>query len=391
MSTATAPRAPARAVSKPQAEWQPHIWEGIDFLAWVRLLARDRFAVHWSLSYVAFIVTIVSLAHTLLRWLQQALYGRRVARTEITEPPIFIVGHWRTGTTLLHEFLVLDDRHSYPTTYECMEPNHFLLTEKLLTRWLWFLTPAHRPMDNMPAGFDRPQEDEFAMCMLGEASPYARIAFPNRLPARAECLDVDELPPAARASWKRSFRRFLQQVTYRNPKRLVLKSPPHSARIKTLLELFPEARFVHIVRDPHVVFPSTVNLWKSFYRLHGLQKPTFAGLEEYVFNTFTYLYEKLEKGKRLVPAGRFHELHYEDLVRDPVAELRKLYDGLGLDGFEEHLQPRLEEYLETIKGYETNRYQLSPERRAEIERRWGAVIRRYGYAKTEQMIDIGRL
>ena len=82
-------------------------------------------------------------------------------------PPIFILGHWRTGTTLLHEFMIRDERFGYPTTYECMDPNHFLLTEGLFTRWLNFLVPTHRPMDNMKAGFDRPQEDEFALCMLG--------------------------------------------------------------------------------------------------------------------------------------------------------------------------------------------------------------------------------
>jgi hypothetical protein len=362
-----------------QPEWQPHIWEGSDFFAWVRLLARNRFAVHPRLVYVAVIVTFVSMAHTALRWLQQLIYGRKVARTKITEAPLFIVGHWRTGTTLLHEFLILDDRHNYPTTYECMEPNHFLLTEGIFTRWLRFLTPSRRPMDNMAAGFDRPQEDEFALCMLGEASPYSRIAFPNRLPERAEYLDLDMLPAASLASWKRSFHRFLQQITFRNPKRLVLKSPPHSARIKVLLDLFPEARFVHIVRDPYVVFPSTVNLWKSLYRVHGLQRPTFAGLEDYVLNTFVHLYEKLEEGKQIVPAGRFHEVRYEELVRDPVGEMRKLYECLELGGFEQRLRPRLESYLETIKGYETNRYQVSPKQRAEIERRWGEVIRRYGY------------
>jgi hypothetical protein len=142
-----------------------------------------------------------------------------------------------------------------------------------------------------------------------------------------------------------------------------------------------------MVRDPYVVFPSTVNLWKSLYRIHGLQRPTFAGLEEYVFNTYLHLYEKLEEGKRLVPASRFHELCYEDLVRDPVGEMRKLYDHLGLNGFEEHLRPRLERYLETIKGYETNRYQLTPEQRTEIGRRWGAIIRRYGYATGEGYKD----
>jgi hypothetical protein len=360
-------------------EWTPRMWEGCDFFAWLRLLVRNRFAVEGPYVYIAVIVTVVSFFHTLLRLLQTALYGGRVRRTPILEAPLFIVGHWRTGTTLLHELLILDERHTFPTTYECLEPNHFLLTERYLTRFLPFLMPSRRPMDNMAAGWDRPQEDEFALCMLGQPSPYLTIAFPNRLPQDQEALDLDGLAPRARRSWKRAFSRFLQQLTFRRPGRLILKSPTHSCRIRHLLEMFPEARFVHIVRDPYVVFPSTVNLWKALYETHGLQRPTFAGLEEHVVCTFTHLYDKLEEGKRLVDPRRFHELRYEDLVRDPVGEMRTLYERLEMGGFERVL-PRLERYLETMKDYQTNRYRLTPELRAEITRRWGGVIRRYGYA-----------
>jgi len=171
-------------------------------------------------------------------------------------------------------------------------------------------------------------------------------------------------------------------LTFKDPRRLVLKSPPHSFRIKHLLEVFPDARFVHIIRDPNVVFPSTINLWKSLYRKHGLQTPTFSGLEEEVFKSFTRLYEKLEQTIPLIPPGRFHQIRYEDLVRDPIGEMEMLYDRLGLGGFEEY-EPRLKEYLADISGYETNRYELTPARRAEIARRWGPVIRRYGYRDEE--------
>src|SRR5438874_1695167 len=131
--------------------WTPRMWEGCDFLAWIRLLARNRFAVHWSFLHIALIITCVSFFHTLVRFLQQLLYGRSIARTPLRHPPLFIVGHWRTGTTLLHELLTLDARHTFPNTYECLEPNHFLLTEGLITRWLGFLMPRQRPMDNMAA------------------------------------------------------------------------------------------------------------------------------------------------------------------------------------------------------------------------------------------------
>jgi hypothetical protein len=149
-----------------------------------------------------------------------------------------------------------------------------------------------------------------------------------------------------------------------------------------LLELFPRARFIHLVRNPYVVFPSTVNLWKSLYRTHGLQRPTFAGLDEQVYGTFVHLYSRLEEERGLIPGSQYYELRYEDLIRDPVGQMRALYTHLDIDGFEQ-VSPRLREYLATAEGYATNRYDLSCEQKEEITRRWGHVIRRYGYALEE--------
>jgi omega-hydroxy-beta-dihydromenaquinone-9 sulfotransferase len=360
-------------------EWAPRIWQGCDLFAWLRLVLRNSFAVHPRYLYIALIATFISLGNTLLRYLQQTFFGPRVDRTPFPDDPVFIIGHWRTGTTLLHELLILDPRHTYPNYYQCLSPNHFLLTERFAP-WLTFLLPSHRPMDNMPVGWDRPQEDEFALCMLGQPSPYLTIAFPNRPPQDLKALDLDSLPPRARDSWKRTFLTFLRQLTFKDPRRLVLKSPTHTCRIRTLLELFPRARFVHIVRNPYVVFPSTVNLWKALYRTHGLQKPTFAGLHEHVFHTFTHLYERLEQTRHLIPPGQFHEVRYEDLVADPLGQMRLLYHALDLGDFDS-VRPRLEHYLNDDAGYQTNRYpRLDPALQEEITRRWGEVIRRYGYA-----------
>jgi hypothetical protein len=362
------------------------MWQGCDFFAWARLLVRNRFALHWSLVHIAVTDTFVTCCHTILRLVQEALYGKRVRCTVLPEAPIFVIGHWRTGTTLLHELLALDERHGFPNTYECLDPNHFLLTEGLFTRIFRFLMPTRRPMDNMAVGFERPQEDEFALCLLGAPSPYLTIAFPNHPPQYPQYLDLEGIPPRALARWRTIFYRFLQQVTLKNGRRLVLKSPPHTCRIKVLKQMFPGAVFVHIVRDPYIVYPSTINLWKSLYRTHGLQRPTFAGLEEYVFSTYLRLYDKLEEGRCLLDRGHFFELRYEDLVRDPVGQMRTLYGQLNLGGFETYL-PRLEQYLAQTKGYETNRYDLSSETRAEITRRWGAVIRRYGYGEGNGVAD----
>ncbi len=370
---------PGKDVKVPERSWSPRMWLGCDLFGWLRIMARGRFRFHLPHVHIGVVCSLVSTGHSLLKCAQNALYRRRIARTRIEHAPIFIVGHWRTGTTLLHELMILDSRHTCPNTYQCLDPNHFLLTERLFKRWLQFLLPPRRPMDNMQVGWDRPQEDEFAMCMLGQPSPYLDLVFPNGPELMPGSLDLDGLPAWQRREWKRTFVYFLKTLTLKDPRRLVLKSPPHSCRIPTLLELFPDARFVHIMRDPYAVFPSTVKLWKKLAEQHGVQTPHHRNVEEKVLSQFTHLYAKLEEGKKLLAPSRFHELKYEDLVADPVGQMRKLYEVLDLGGFEQ-LKPRLESYLAENSAYERNHFELTDAQRQVISHRWGEVIRRYGYA-----------
>lgn len=372
------PRA-ADVMPKPR-EWSPRLWEGADLFAWLKILLGNRAAVGLPYWYIAGIVGGMSFTHTWLRWLQHGLYGRRIARTSIDHAPLFVIGHWRTGTTLLHELLILDDRHAFPDTFACFMPNHILLSERVFKDHLSFLMPQKRPMDNMAAGWERPQEDEFALCLMGQPSTYADIAFPNRESLFPNALDLSGLTPRQLQDWKRTFLRFIQTLTFRDHRRLVLKSPPHTARIPMLLDLFPDAKFVHIQRDPYVLFPSTVNLWKSLGKKHGLQAPhNDALIEAKVFREFRVIHERYEETKKLIPAGNLVEVRYEELVTDLPGGMKAVYDGLGLGGYDAVL-PRVQGYAARNKNYETNKYPMTPELRARVNERWGDLIEKLGYA-----------
>jgi omega-hydroxy-beta-dihydromenaquinone-9 sulfotransferase len=364
----------------PYPFWVARFWHGMPLGPWLRLLATNGFRVSPSRWPMACTISMATVFNSLARPLQELFFRKYIHRVQIKDAPIFIVGHWRSGTTLLHELMVLDARYTFPTTYQCLVPNHFLVSQWFITK-LKFLLPKKRPMDNMVAGWDRPQEDEFALCNMGLPSPYLTMAFPNEPPQCPRYLTMEGLSSDELARWKDGLQWFLKHVTLRNPKRILLKSPPHTGRIKTLLEVFPDAQFIHIVRDPYAVFGSTVKLWKTLYKFQALQKPRYEGLEEYVFSNFERMYAAFERDRALIPPERLFEVRYEDLIGDPVARMQELYAHLKLGEFE-LLLPKLREYFKDQQDYRTGSYQISDELREQIDRRWGPHMQRWGYCQS---------
>jgi hypothetical protein len=358
--------------------WAPRFWAGMTWSVFAGLLSRNRYRVHplrWPMA--AFIAEFAA-ANSLLAKRQQRLYGEQIAATAI-EPPIFILGHWRSGTTYLHELLSLDERFTTPTTFQVYNPHHFLISERTVSKYFPFIVPSVRPMDNMKVGIGSPQEDEWALCNLGAPSPYLRVAFPNDPPPSLEYFNFEGLPEEAIRAWQRSFREFLASVVCRNDKRLVLKSPGHTGRIARLLELFPQARFIHLVRNPYIVFPSTMRMWESFDRTQGFQPFRGAGLAEFVLEAHERIYAGFERDRHLLGEHQLCEVRYEEFVREPTRHMREIYERLELGGFEETL-PKIEAHVAAQKSYKTNRFEISPEIEAQVDRHWAGHVERYGYA-----------
>src|SRR5262249_11354291 len=148
--------------------------------------------------------------------------------------------------------------------------------------------------------------------------------------------------------------------------------------IKVLLEQFPDARFVYIVRNPFSVIPSTMKTFGLLYQKMGLQDPDHRGLQEYVFDNFRRMFHRLDQGRRLVQPDRFYEVHYEDVARDPVGQVQAIYEHLHLGGFEQ-TRPRLESYVASLGKYQANAHHLSSELRTAIVQHCGGVLEQYGY------------
>ena len=362
--------------------YSPRFWHGMLLTDWLGLAARNRFRIHPIRWPMAALVTGMAAFNSTMRLVQQATHGRKIAETALTADPIFIIGHWRSGTTFLHELLSVDERFCTPNSYQCFSPTHFLVSEWLMTRVFWFVMPEKRPMDNVAMGWSQPQEDEFALCNMGLPSPYLRMAFPNHPPVFMEYLDMEGVPPDALEHWKQTLRIFLQELTIHQGRRIVLKSPTHTGRVGILGEMFPEARFIHIVRDPMSLVPSTIRLWQSLDAPQGFQIPKHRNLEDYVFESYQRMYGGMNRQRASVGEHRILDVRYEDLVADPVGQLQVVYERLDLGEFDA-VRPKLEQYATQKRDYKPNRHQLSPELERRVREQWADYIERYGYAQDE--------
>ncbi len=363
--------------------YSPRFWHGMRPAVWWRLLRDGEFAISPSRLGLAVSVSIATPFNTALMGLQNLLYRRRIREAELHGPPVFIIGHWRSGTTLLHELLVRDERWSSPSTYQCFAPSHFLLTEWFFRRFARWLLPGKRPMDNMDTGWDRPQEDEFALVNLGMPSPYRRIAFPRSGPVDMEYLDFEGVDETARQRWIETLQAFLHRVSISTTRPLVIKSPTHTGRVALLAAAFPNARFIHITRDPRALFPSTCRLWRSLDEVQALQAPQADskddGIEEYVLDCLAKMYQSFHQQRDQIDQNRLIDIRYEDLIADPISTLEKIYNSLRLADFET-VRADIQAWTDNEhQAYQTNAHQLSIAQEDRLQERWGEYFKRYGY------------
>jgi hypothetical protein len=226
-----------------------------------------------------------------------------------------------------------------------------------------------------------PSEDEVALCTMTGLSPYMAWYFPRDKSQRDDHLTFRDAPAAEVARWKKALKGFLQKLTLRYGRRLVLKSPPHTARIRLLLELFPDARFVHIHRDPYDVFLSTQHMIRTVQPVFRLQRGPLPAGDDAILNTYTAMYDAYFDERCLIPERRHVDVGFESLERDPIGTLGSIYESLDLAGFDD-VHPRVERYLESVAGFRKNRHDELP---AALERRiaheWGRSFDHWGYTR----------
>ncbi len=285
-------------------------------------------------------------------WQAQA---RRLEALAPAHAPVFILGLWRSGTTVLHELLAECTGWNTPRTWQCFHPSTCFLSGAPRAA-----AEVERPMDAGRIHTHGPQEDEFALLLLGEPSLYRGFIDPRRLGEcaamlrepdkdawRVDALRVDALP-----RWRLFVRgiaaqggpaggpqggtpgeppRAVPRGVHSTPAQtgLLLKSPNHCFRLPLLRAQFPDAKFIWIGRHSGEVLSSNLRMWSAMTQLHGLWEGPAGAIEAFLLDALRACGRTLARALDEMPPERLYWLDFEQLRADPQRTLQRTLEFLG--------------------------------------------------------------
>jgi len=298
----------------------------------------------------------------------------------LEKPPIFILGHWRSGTTHLYNVLSKAEHFAYVSPFATGLPWDFLLLGRMLRPLLTRQLPAHRFIDRIPVTPTAPQEDELALANMSDLSFFHGIYFPRQFHDWfARGVFLDGVSAAERRDWEAKLRLLYDKLQMAQPgRRLLIKNPVYTARVAQLRALWPEAKFIHIHRNPYKVFPSMRNFYSALFEEFALQDWSHLDIDEVIFSTYERMMRRMQADTADLPPEQFIEIGFDRLQADPLGEIEGIYRQLELDGFDE-AKPAFAAYLKSVAGYQKNVYTRPKETDRAVAARWGDFIERWGY------------
>ncbi|MEX2590717.1 MAG: sulfotransferase [Chitinophagales bacterium] len=312
-----------------------------------------------------------------VQWLEKLRFSNNVQREKI-KAPLFILGHPRSGTTLLQYLLSKDPQFNYCTTTQALLPNVYLTMGGILSGILKKALPKTRPMDNLKMGADMPKEEEFALGNLTSKSMIQAYLYPRQM---QRFFDENVLfkNEAAKEAWKKYFLYFCKKINHKNSgKTLLLKSPNNTARVREILEIFPDAKFIHIYRNPYKVFLSNERLYEKILPFTSLQKVEGKAVQDFIFYSYKAMMQKYLQDKTLIASENLVEIAYEDFTQDPLPLLKNIYSKFYPNRFSE-IKTSFEQEWKAYENYQTNVFELDAAVQKRIEQEWAFAFEAFGY------------
>ncbi|MEO0410154.1 MAG: sulfotransferase [Cyanobacteria bacterium P01_A01_bin.135] len=299
---------------------------------------------------------------------------------EGSQPPIFIVGHWRSGTTFLYELLCHSQQFAYVSPFATGLPGEFLTLGSLLRPLLTRALPADRYIDGIEVTPSSPQEDEIALANLQPLSFYHGLYFPQQLQEHFNRgIFFDDCTAEQIGQWRQAAALFFKKLQRETPdKPLLIKNPVYTARVALLRQMYPQAKFIHIYRNPYVVFQSMRNFYRKLLSQLALQPFSIEAADQLTLQSYPRMMGALLQDVADLPPHQYIQLRFEDFEQDPLAHVEAIYRQLEIPGFDQG-RDRFQQYLQTHRRYRKNQYRFPPEDNRQVYGQWHEFVDRWGY------------
>ena len=354
----------------------PHVWKQLKKENEIKGVYKKK-AAYISLMCLYVMRPLVAL--------QNLLFRKRILAEDLSEKqPIFILGHWRSGTTHLHYLFHKDPQFGTLSNYQSFLFNIAMLSKSWLKFLLSPLMPETRPQDNVKVDTDLPAEEEQPLSVMSMRTGFHTWSFPSNRSYFDKYNTFSGITPEEKMAWQQDYQFVLKNISYFNDgKRLVLKNPHNTSRVKELLELYPNAKFVFIHRNPYDVFVSTRHLMFRAVRAQFLEFVSHQEIEDMILYYFEKTMKKYIAEKNLIPKENLVEVSFDDMEKDSYGQIGNMYDKLDLPNFDQ-AKPFIEEYLNSVKNYKKNKFRnLRPDMQERINKEWKFAFEEWGYAIEE--------
>lgn len=321
-----------------------------------------------------------TLATAPLQLFEHLRYQTRIAKTQIHQPPVFILGHWRSGTTLLHYMLNEDPRFSTVSAQQGIAPSIFLSTNRLFRPLFDQAIPKNRAFDRMRMSRDLPLEDEIPLACTTANSYYHALSYPQLTMRFYQRFGTFEKATVReKAEWQAAYLNILKKSTLlTGNKPLLLKNPINTVRIPQLLELFPDAKFIYLYRDPYRVFLSTRHFWRRTLAQTQLHDIGLSQIETNFLGVYADMFRRYQRDSQLIPEDQLFELSFERFREDPNLILEAMYQRFGW-GWTQELADAFIDYWDREVDYAQNEYTMCSEDIRKVNHHWGDALDAFGY------------
>ena len=303
---------------------------------------------------------------------------RDIGKTNTDINPVFILGHWRSGTTFLHNLLCQAPDHGYVTTYQSVFPNN-LHSKWLFKTFMKMNMPTKRPSDNVELNANFPQEDEFALGNMLAPSFYYFFYFPNELEQFFDQTVLFNSSNQWENEWEKSYRLLLHKAGKNTgANRVIVKNPVNTARVPKLMELYPNAQFVHIHRNPILVYLSTKKFFESLFPSVQLQITHEEQIQQTVLSLFKKVMNQYIATKDQIPKENFKDISFSEFEKNPLHTVEHMYHTFGWKGWEQD-SIEFRRYLDSQSEYKKNQYLISQRELEQVQKEWKFAFDEFGY------------